>query len=111
MPRRYPGSVSSASSPEPSRSESCVDRVVRRSIASGSLQAGASLPVALTQGFKGGFVVAAGMCALALVVAAAALPGRPRKIDAAEAELTALASSCCPAAPQSGHLTRVAAGE
>jgi hypothetical protein len=36
-----------------------------------ALQPGSPLPGALTHGFKGGFVTAASVCALALIVAAA----------------------------------------
>ena len=74
-----------------------------------ALQTGSSLPDALTHGFKGGFVAAACMCALALIVAVAALPGRPQKTKVGEAQLTALSSARCPAAPQGGHLARLAA--
>jgi EmrB/QacA subfamily drug resistance transporter len=74
-----------------------------------ALGAGSSLRDALTHAFKGGFVAAASMCALALIVAVAGLPGRARQPKAEEAELTALSSSCCPGGPQSGYLTRLAA--
>jgi EmrB/QacA subfamily drug resistance transporter len=74
-----------------------------------ALDAGSSLRAALTHGFKGGFVAAACMCLLGLIVALAFLPGRARTTEATEAELSALASSCCPAAPQGGYLARAAA--
>ena len=73
-----------------------------------ALEAGSSLPEALTHGFKGGFVAAACLCALALVVAVVGLPGRTRRIKDGEAELTALSSARCPAAPHGGYLARVA---
>ena len=74
-----------------------------------ALEAGSSLPVALTDGFTGAFVAAAGLCALALVVVVAALPGRARRTKDGEAELAALSSARCPSAPQAGYLARLAA--
>ena len=73
-----------------------------------ALEGGSSLPDALTHGFKGGFVVAACMCALALVVALTALPGRARRTKQDESELAALSSARCPSAPHCGYLARLA---
>jgi hypothetical protein len=71
-----------------------------------ALQGGATLPSALTHGFKGAFIVAAGLCALGLVVALALLP--PRRREAADAPVEAIAMSFarCPGAPYCGHLAR-----
>ncbi|HKZ13765.1 MAG TPA: MFS transporter [Solirubrobacterales bacterium] len=44
-----------------------------------ALADGTALPLALTHGFKGAFVVAAGLCLLALALAVTLLPGRPRE--------------------------------
>jgi EmrB/QacA subfamily drug resistance transporter len=71
-----------------------------------ALQGGATLPSALTHGFKGAFIVAAGLCALGLVVGLALLP--PRRREAADAPVEAIAMSFarCPGAPYCGHLAR-----
>src|SRR5438876_6176231 len=45
-----------------------------------ALQAGSSLPAALTHGFKGAFVVAAILCGIGVAVALVLLPGRRRKV-------------------------------
>jgi EmrB/QacA subfamily drug resistance transporter len=76
-----------------------------------ALDAGSTLPVALTHGFKGAFIAAAALCALGLVVAIALLPSPPRKsVDERDATL-ALSFARCPGAPYCGHLARlVAAG-
>ena len=74
-----------------------------------ALAAGSSLEAALTHGFKGGFVAAACLCALALVVSLVALPGRARKTEDRESELTALSFARSPCAPQGGYLARLAA--
>ena len=83
--------------------------VVSTSRTDSALEAGSSLPAALTHGFKGGFIAAAFMCALALVVAVVALPGRARRTKTGEVELTALSSARCPSAPHAGYLARLAA--
>ena len=74
-----------------------------------ALEAGSSLPEALTDGFTGAFLGAAGLCVLALVVVVAALPGRAGKTKDGEVELAALSSARCPSAPQGGYLARLAA--
>jgi len=78
-----------------------------------ALDAGAALPVALTHGFKGGFVVAALLCAAGAGLAVALLPGRAREIETPvekeQVEPVALAAECCPGAPGYGHLARLAA--
>ena len=71
---------------------------------------GSPLPAALTHGFKGAFIAGAVLCAIALVVALALLPGRhrdPEKEDVSET--VALAFARCPGAPYCGHLARVVA--
>jgi predicted MFS family arabinose efflux permease len=73
-----------------------------------ALHAGAPLPVALTHGFKGGFVVGGVLCSIALVLALALLPGRPREREQA-VEARALSFARCPGAPYCGHLVRVVA--
>jgi predicted MFS family arabinose efflux permease len=74
-----------------------------------ALDAGSPVGAALTHGFKGGFVAAACMCLLGLIVALAFLPGRTQRTADREAELTALSSSRSPCAPNCGYLARVAA--
>lgn len=74
-----------------------------------ALHAGAALPVALTHGFKGGFIVSAFICAGASVVALALLPGRKRDADREEVETITLAFARCPGAPYCGALTRLVA--
>jgi EmrB/QacA subfamily drug resistance transporter len=95
-----------------------------------SLHGGAPLPVALTHGFKGGFIVAAVMCAAGAVLAMVLLPGRKRSVEGRPGEsevdqlaerrqavvqqaagTIALSAECCPGAPGLGHVARlVAAG-
>ncbi|MDQ1696715.1 MAG: hypothetical protein QOJ03_2068 [Frankiaceae bacterium] len=72
-----------------------------------ALDGGSSVGAALTHGFKGGFVAAACMCLLGLIVALAFLPGRTQRTADREAELTALSSSRSPCAPNCGYLARV----
>jgi EmrB/QacA subfamily drug resistance transporter len=74
-----------------------------------ALHGGAALPVALTHGFKGGFIVAAVLCAAAAVFALALLPRRKRDVDNEEVETIALSFARCPGAPYCGALTRLAA--
>ena len=76
-----------------------------------ALDAGATLPVALTHGFKGAFITAAALCALGLVVAIALLPSPRRRPADEHAATLALSFARCPGAPYCGHLARlVAAG-
>jgi EmrB/QacA subfamily drug resistance transporter len=74
-----------------------------------ALHGGSSLPLALTHGFKGAFIVAAALCALGVAVALALLPRRRR--EPADRHLAALAMSFarCPGAPYCGHLARLVA--
>jgi EmrB/QacA subfamily drug resistance transporter len=74
-----------------------------------ALHAGASLPAALTHGFKGGFIVAAIICAAGAALAVALLPGRKREVENEEAETIALSFARCPGAPYCGHLARLVA--
>jgi len=74
-----------------------------------ALNGGSPLPVALTHGFKGAFIAGAVLCAIALVVALALLPGRRRDPEKEDAETIALAFARCPGAPYCGHLARVVA--
>src|SRR3989440_4937490 len=69
-----------------------------------ALNSGSPLPAALTHGFKGGFVVAAVLCAIGLVVAMVFLPGRPRGATDEEVETVAVSFARCPGAPYCGHL-------
>jgi len=69
-----------------------------------ALDAGSPLPVALTHGFTGAFVVAAVLCALGGLLALALLPSRPRRPEDEHAETLALSSARCPGAPACGHL-------
>jgi EmrB/QacA subfamily drug resistance transporter len=74
-----------------------------------ALHGGSSLPLALTHGFKGAFIVAAALCAVGVSVALALLP-RPRR-EPRDRHVAALAMSFarCPGAPYCGHLARVVA--
>jgi EmrB/QacA subfamily drug resistance transporter len=82
---------------------------ISTSRANHALAGGSPLPEALTHGFKGAFVVAAGLCLLALLLAVSLLPGRPRKVEDEGVEAAALSFARCPGAPYCGALTRVAA--
>jgi EmrB/QacA subfamily drug resistance transporter len=76
-----------------------------------AVDAGATLPLALTHGFKGAFIAAAALCALGLVVAIALLPSPARKPANEDVATLALSFARCPGAPYCGHLGRlVAAG-
>jgi EmrB/QacA subfamily drug resistance transporter len=84
---------------------------VSTSRATSALHGGASLPDALTHGFKGAFVVAAALCALGVVLAVTLLPGRRRAAGDEQGEALAMSFARCPGAPYCGHLARlVAAG-
>jgi EmrB/QacA subfamily drug resistance transporter len=74
-----------------------------------ALDSGSPLPAALTHGFKDGFVVAAALCAIGLVVALVFLPGRPRRVTDEEVETIAVSFARCPGAPYCGHLARLVA--
>jgi predicted MFS family arabinose efflux permease len=82
---------------------------VSTSRTTGALQDGSALPVALTHGFKGAFVVAAVLCAVGVVLAIVLLPGRRRERVDEEAETMTLSFIRCPGAPYCGHLARVVA--
>jgi EmrB/QacA subfamily drug resistance transporter len=69
-----------------------------------ALHAGSSLPVALTHGFKGAFIVAASFCALGAVLALALLPSRRRRSEDEQTETAALSFARVPGAPSCGHL-------
>jgi EmrB/QacA subfamily drug resistance transporter len=74
-----------------------------------ALADGTALPLALTHGFKGAFVVAAGLCLLALALAVTLLPGRPREPTDEAVENEALSFARCPGAPYCGALAGVVA--
>jgi EmrB/QacA subfamily drug resistance transporter len=74
-----------------------------------ALHAGAALPVALTHGFKGGFIVSGILCAAAAALALTLLPRRKRDVANAEVEVVHLAFARCPGAPYCGYLARLAA--
>ena len=82
---------------------------VSTSRATHALHSGATLPVALTHGFKGGFIVAGILCGAAAVVALALLPGRAPKSDNEQVEVLHLSFARCPGAPYCGHLARLVA--
>jgi EmrB/QacA subfamily drug resistance transporter len=73
-----------------------------------ALGAGSTLPLALTHGFKGAFIAAAGLCAVGLLVALALLPSPAHK-SVNERSTLALAFARCPGAPYCGSLARLAA--
>src|SRR3954451_15027485 len=74
-----------------------------------ALDSGSPVPLALTHGFKGAFVVAAVLCAIGLVVALLLLPPGLRRAAAEHAETVALSFARCPGAPYCGLLARLAA--
>ena len=74
-----------------------------------ALDSGSPLPLALTHGFKGAFVVAAVLCAIGLVVALVFLPPRRRRAEDEHVETVALSFARCPGAPYCGHLARLVA--
>ena len=67
------------------------------------------IPVALTHGFKGAFIVAGVLCAIGAVLASVLIPGRRREAADGRVEVMALSFIRCPSAPYCGHLARVAA--
>jgi EmrB/QacA subfamily drug resistance transporter len=79
---------------------------VSTSRATSALHNGSPLPVALTHGFKGAFVVAAVLCAGGVLVALALLPGRRREPRDQRVEAIAISFARCPGAPYCGHLAR-----
>jgi EmrB/QacA subfamily drug resistance transporter len=81
---------------------------VSTSRATSALEGGSSLPAALTHGFKGAFVVAAGLCALGVVMALVLLPSRRRAARDVHVETTAMSFARSPGAPCCGHLARAA---
>ena len=76
-----------------------------------ALHRGAPLPVALTHGFKGGFIVAAFLCAAAAALALTLLPGRKREVENEQVEAIALSWESCPGGPGCGHLARLVADD
>ena len=73
-----------------------------------AVQAGAALPVALTHGFKGGFIVAAIFCSAGAALALVLLPGRRRGAQNEQAQAIAMSFARCPGAPCCGYLARIA---
>jgi EmrB/QacA subfamily drug resistance transporter len=82
---------------------------VSTSRSTSALQGGSALPVALTHGFKGAFVVAAVLCAIGVVLAVTLLPRRRREAKDEHVEAIAISFARCPGAPYCGHLARVVA--
>lgn len=74
-----------------------------------ALNGGATLPVALTHGYKGSFTVAALLCAAGAILALVLLPRRKRSAENGQAETAAMSFARCPGAPYCGHLARIAA--
>ncbi len=74
-----------------------------------ALDGGSALPVALTHGFKGAFLVAAVLCAVGVVLATTLLPGRRREPADEQVEAMTISFIRCPGAPYCGHLARVVA--
>src|SRR3954453_22878722 len=74
-----------------------------------ALDRGSALPVALTHGFKGAFIVGAVLCAVGVVLAITLLPGRRRERKDEEVEAISISFVRCPGAPYCGHLARVVA--
>jgi EmrB/QacA subfamily drug resistance transporter len=74
-----------------------------------ALHRGAALPVALTHGFKGAFIVAGLLCAAGAVLALVLLPRRKRAVENEQIEAMAMSFARCHGAPYCGHLARVVA--
>jgi sugar phosphate permease len=72
-----------------------------------ALDAGAALPVALTHGFKGAFIVAAILCAAGAALALVLLPRRKRDVNNEAIEALAFSFARCPGAPYCGALARL----
>ncbi|HEY4427535.1 MAG TPA: DHA2 family efflux MFS transporter permease subunit [Solirubrobacteraceae bacterium] len=72
-----------------------------------ALHAGTAPLLALTHGFKGAFLVAAGLCAFGVVVSIILLPGRPREDREGHVARMAMSFARCPGAPYCGHLARL----
>src|SRR4029077_15938023 len=64
-----------------------------------ALHGGAALPVALTHGFKGGFIVAAIICAAGAALALVLLPRRKRDVGNEHVEAIVFSFARCPGAP------------
>jgi predicted MFS family arabinose efflux permease len=82
---------------------------VSTSRVTGALDSGSPVSLALTHGFKGAFIVSAGLCALGFVTALVLLPRRKRRAADEDAETVALSFARCPGAPYCGHLARLVA--
>jgi predicted MFS family arabinose efflux permease len=74
-----------------------------------ALHGGTTLTAALTHGFKGAFIVAAILCAVAAVLALALLPRRKREAGNEDVEVVAFSFARCPGAPYCGALAHLAA--
>jgi EmrB/QacA subfamily drug resistance transporter len=74
-----------------------------------ALHGGTALTAALTHGFKGAFIVAAILCAVAAALALVLLPRRKRDVGNEEVEAVAFSFARCPGAPYCGALARLAA--
>ena len=74
-----------------------------------ALHTGLALPAALTHGFKGAFVVGAGLCAMGALFTIVLLPGRRREPADEAVETLTLSFARCPGAPYCGHLARTVA--
>jgi EmrB/QacA subfamily drug resistance transporter len=74
-----------------------------------ALHTGLALRAALTHGFKGAFLVAAGLCAMGAVFTTVLLPGRRREPADEDVQTVALSFARCPGAPYCGHLARAVA--
>jgi EmrB/QacA subfamily drug resistance transporter len=74
-----------------------------------ALHTGLALPAALTHGFKGAFIIGAGLCAMGAVFTIVLLPGRRREPADEDVQTVALAFTRCPGAPYCGHLARAVA--
>ncbi|MEA2201649.1 MAG: hypothetical protein QOI89_2245 [Solirubrobacteraceae bacterium] len=74
-----------------------------------AVHAGSSLPLALTHGFKGAFIVAAALCAIGVLVAFGLLPRRHKEPGDRNVAALAMSFARCPGAPYCGHLTRLVA--
>src|SRR5256885_14945567 len=71
-----------------------------------ALDAHAALPVALTHGFKGAFIVAAILCAAGAALALVLLPRRKRDVNNEEIEAVDFSFAPRPGPPHCGALVR-----